>query len=415
MKSIRIKAVMSMDKRYKLKNGAGTDAVHNTSTYGYAVCVLKTDSKLEGIGLAFTLGAGNPLVCEAIQTLAKRLEGSEINELMATFGRIFNALADDPEYRWLGPHKGVVHLALAAITNACYDLWAKSNHLPMWKLLNELSPEALVNTLDFSYVEDVMCREEALALLKGEEIYRPEREKILVAGYKAYDTSIGWFNYPDQKVRDKISKAIDRGFTAIKLKVGSKDHQHDIRRAMLVRETAGDKITIMLDANQQWSLSNAITMCEGLKEMNPYWIEEPTHPDDVQAHRVLADHIAPMRIALGEHVPNRIIFKNYLQSGSVSFNQADAVRVGGISEYITISLMSRKFNIPMVPHVGDMGQIHQHLVLFNHIRVGHPALFLEYIPHLKDYFRYPATVLDGHYRLPTEPGLSSELKDDLFG
>lgn len=411
MRSIFIKGVSARDKRYKLKNGAGSDAVHTTSMYGYAVCVLETDSNMEGIGLAFTLGEGNTLICEAIESLAKKLRGREINELMADFGQLFNSMAEDPVYRWLGPHKGVVHLALAAISNACYDLWAKSRDVPLWKLLNDLTPEALVNTLDFSYVEDVMCREEAKKLLTEQGAFRKEREKILDEGYKGYDTSVGWFNYSDQKIKDKVLKAIDTGFTAIKLKVGSRDSQHDIRRAMLVREVAGDDITIMLDANQQWNLRQAIDMCGELREMNPYWIEEPTHPDDVYAHRVLADRISPMRIALGEHVPNRIIFKNYLQSGSVSFNQADAVRVGGISEYITISLMSRKFNVPMVPHVGDMGQIHQHLVLFNHIRIGHPSLFLEYIPHLKDYFANPAVVVDGHYRVPMEPGMSSQLKE----
>lgn len=411
MRPIFIKKVNAKDKRYKLKNGAGSDAVHNTSVYGYAVCVLETDFTYKGIGLAFTLGEGNPLICEAIETLGKRLKGMEINELMNDFGKLFNAMAEDPEYRWLGPHKGVVHLALAAITNACFDLWAKANEVPLWKLLNDLTPEALVNTLDLSYVEDVICRDEALKLLVNEGHHKTEREKILITGYKGYDTSVGWFNYSDAKVKDNVERAIDLGFTAIKLKVGSRDQEHDIRRAMLVREVAGDNITVMLDANQQWSLRQAIRMCHELKQMNPYWIEEPTHPDDIQAHRVLADNISPMRIALGEHVPNRIIFKNYLQSGCVSFNQADAVRVGGVSEYITISLMSRKFNIPMVPHVGDMGQIHQHLVLFNHIRVGHPSMFLEYIPHLKEYFQFPAVVSDGRYQVPMEPGMSSDLKE----
>lgn len=411
MRSIYIKDVRAKDKRYKLRNGAGSDAVHSASVYGYAVCVLETEGSCEGIGLAFTLGEGNPLICEAIETLARRLRGKEINELMADFGTLFNGMADDPEYRWLGPHKGVVHLALAAITNACYDLWAKSRELPLWKLLNDLSPEALVNTLDLSYVEDVMCREEARTMLQAQESHRDEREKILKKGYMGYDTSVGWFNYSDEKIKDRVKQAIDMGFTAIKLKVGSRDHLHDIRRAMLVREIAGEEVTIMLDANQQWSLQKAIAMCHELKQMSPYWIEEPTHPDDVYAHRVLADSISPMRIALGEHVPNRIIFKNYLQSGCVSFNQADVVRVGGVSEYITISLLSKKFNIPMVPHVGDMGQIHQHLVLFNHIRVGHPPLFLEYIPHLKEYFRFPAVVVNGHYQVPMEPGMSSDLEE----
>lgn len=411
MRSILIKEARAHDKRYKLKDGAGSDAVHTASVYGYAVCVLKTDSDVRGIGLAFTLGEGNPLVCEAIQALGERLKGREINELMTGFGQLFNEMADDPAYRWLGPHKGVVHLALAAITNACFDLWAKANGVPLWKLLNDLAPDDLLNTLDFSYIEDVLCKEEARKMLFDEAPHQKEREGILKTGYKGYDTSVGWFNYADSKVRDQVKRAVDMGFTAIKLKVGSSDRNHDIRRAMLVREVAGDNVTVMLDANQRWGLRHAIEICRELKQMNPFWIEEPTHPDDIRAHQVLANEIAPLKIALGEHVPNRIIFKNYLQSGCVSFNQADAVRVGGVSEYITISLLSRKFKIPMVPHVGDMGQIHQHLVLFNHIRVGHPPLFLEYIPHLKEYFLHPAQVSNGYYQVPLEPGLSSDLKE----
>jgi L-fuconate dehydratase len=409
-KSIVIKEVSVADRRYKLKNGAGSDAVHNTSTYGYAVCLLKTDGPLQGVGLAFTLGVGNPLVCESILILAKRLEGKEIHEVMENFGELFRAMADDPDFRWLGPHKGVVHLALAAITNACYDLWAKAQGVPLWKLLGDLSPEALVATLDFTYIEDVLTKDEAIRILKDQLQFRPEAEKILKTGYRGYDTSVGWFNYSDDQIRDNVKRAIASGFTAMKLKVGSKDFNRDIRRAMIVRETAGDDVTIMLDANQQWNLTDAIKICKELNAMNPYWIEEPTHPDDVHGHKILAGEIAPTRIALGEHVPNRIIFKNYLQSGSMSFNQADAVRIGGISEYVTISLMSKKFGVPMVPHVGDMGQIHQHLVLFNHICVGHESLFLEYIPHLKDYFVQPAIVAGGFYQVPVEPGLSSDLK-----
>ena len=411
MKSIVIKEISAVDKRYKLKNGAGSDAVHNTSTYGYAVCLLKTDSAWQGVGLAFTLGVGNPLVCESILILAKRLEGKEIHEVMDNFGELFRAMADDPDFRWLGPHKGVVHLALAAITNACYDLWAKAQGVPLWRLLLDLPPEALIRTLDFTYVEDVLSKDEAIQILKDQHAFRPQAEKILTTGYRGYDTSVGWFNYSDDQIRDNVKRAIASGFTAMKLKVGSKDPARDIRRAMIVRETAGDSATIMLDANQQWSLTDAIRICRELNAMNPYWIEEPTHPDDVNAHKILADEIAPTRIALGEHVPNRIIFKNYLQSGSMSFNQADAVRIGGISEYITISLMSKKFGIPMVPHVGDMGQIHQHLVLFNHIGVGHESLFLEYIPHLKDYFVNPAIVEGGYYKVPQEIGMSSDLKE----
>ena len=238
---------------------------------------------------------------------------------------------------------------------------------------------------------------------------RHERDNILTDNYQGYDTSIGWFNYSDEKVRDNIRKSMDAGFTCMKLKVGSKEHERDIRRAHLVRETAGNEATVMLDCNQQWQLQEAIEICLKLKEMNPYWIEEPTHPDDVLGHQTLARAISPMKVAGGEHVPNRIIFKNYLQAGAFAFNQVDAVRVGGISEFLLISLMSRKFNIPVVPHVGDMGQIHQHLVLYNHIAMGHEALFLEHIPHLREHFVNPAKIEGGYYITPQEPGSSSDL------
>lgn len=408
--SIVIKEVISQDKRYTLPHGAGSDAVHTAPIYGYAVCVLRTDDNKEGVGFAFTLGTGNSLVCKAIDQLARTLVGKEIHALMAGFGRVFRTLADDPAYRWLGPHKGVVHLALAAITNACFDLWAKAHQVPLWKLLNDLTPQALLGAIDLSYLEDVLSHQEALNILSQGEVTRRQAEQILQTGYRGYDTSVGWFEYSDRQIRDNVRRAMDAGFTAMKLKVGSNDPGRDIRRAMLVREVAGDGATIMLDANQQWTLPDAIRICGALQPMNPYWIEEPTHPDDVRAHRTLADAIAPLRIALGEHVPNRVLFKNYLQSGAMSFNQADAVRVGGVAEYIAISILSKKFSIPMVPHVGDMGQIHQHLVLFNHIRIGHENLFLEYIPHLRDHFVHPARVRGGFYQVPQEPGLSAALK-----
>ncbi len=314
-KSIIIKKIAVSDARYSLENGAGSDAIHTRPVYAYAVCKLETGHNMEGIGLAFTLGTGNNLVCDAIKHLAKYVEGKEINELMSDFGATFSAMADDPNFRWLGPHKGVVHLALASVTNACYDLWAKSRKLPLWKLLLELSAEEIVNTLDLSYLEEVLTREEAISILTNLLPTRHERNHILYKGYPGYDTSIGWFNYADQKVKDNIKKAMDLGFTAMKLKVGSNDEQRDIRRAYMVRKTAGDNATIMLDVNQQWNLPKALKMSKELKGMNPYWIEEPTHPDDLFAHITLAKEIAPIKLALGEHVPNKIIFKNFIQSG----------------------------------------------------------------------------------------------------
>ena len=407
----KIIGVETRDKRFVLENGAGSDAVHTVPQYAYAVCVLKTDVNVEGVGLTFTLGEGNDLVCRAVDYLAQELVGREITELMADFGSIFAALTDSPCYRWLGPHKGVIHLALASITNACFDLWAKVKGVPLWKLLIDLKPEEIVSLLDFRYVEDLMTRQEALDILNAAKAGRAEREGVLKTGYPGYDTSVGWFNYPDELVVENTTRAMEKGFTAMKLKVGSADYERDVRRAKLIRETAGDKATIMVDANQQWTLSKALTVIDKLKSINPYWVEEPTDPDDVLAHQTLARAVHPIHIALGEHVSNKVMFKNYLQANAMSFNQVDALRVGGISEFILIGLMSRKCNIPVIPHVGDMGQIHQHMVLFNHISVGHPKLFLECIPHLQKYFKHPARIQDGVYAVPQEPGSSSDFVD----
>jgi L-fuconate dehydratase len=402
-----IKSIEIRDARFALEKGAGSDAIHRDPIYSYAVTNLKDDSGIVGTGFAFTLGEGNDLVCKAAAFYAEQLKGMDIEELMSNFGQVFNRLSNEQQFRWLGPHKGIVHLALASVTNACYDLWAKKRGLPLWKLLIDLSPEQIVNTLDLSYLEDVMTRQQALSLLDPEG--KQKRSSIIEQGYPGYDTSVGWFNYDDEKVRLNCRKAIAEGFTAMKLKVGSADPQRDIRRAHIVREEAGDHSKVMLDANQQWTLPQALSICKELQSMNPYWIEEPTHPDDVLAHKTLADAIAPVKLALGEHVPNKIIFKNYLQTCSAGFIQVDAVRVGGVSEFITISLLSKQFGIPVVPHVGDMGQLHQHLVLFNHIAMGHEALFLEHIPHLKNKFVHPVNIVNGVYRTPMEPGSSCDL------
>ena len=405
-----INRISVVDARYPLGNGAGSDAIHRDPIYSYAVTRLHDDSGLTGTGLAFTLGEGNDLVCKAAQFYAEKLKGKDIEELMSDFGSIFNSLSNEQQFRWLGPHKGIVHLGLASVTNACFDLWAKKRGVPLWKLLIDLSPEELIRTLDLSYLEDELTKGEALALLKINETGKDVRQAILTAGYPGYDTSIGWFNYPDDKVRENTVKAVANGFTAMKLKVGSADPERDIRRAHIVRQAAGDHVKVMLDANQQWTLPQAFRICRQLQDMDPFWIEEPTHPDDVLAHKTLARSIAPTKLALGEHVPNRIIFKNYLQLECAGFIQVDAVRVGGVSEFITVSLLCRRFGIPVVPHVGDMGQLHQHLVLFNHITLGHQALFLEHIPHLQKHFVHPVVVAGGVYRTPQEPGSSCDLK-----
>ena len=316
MTSTVIKRIETYDKRYKLEAGEGADSVHSDPEYSYAVTKLVTDTDLDGIGLAFTLGGGNDLVCQAIDQLASILVGYEIESLMAEFGEVYAQMLDHPQYRWLGPHKGVVHLALSSIVNACFDLWAKSRDVPLWKLLIDLSPQDILNTLHLRYVEDVLTPEEALNILETGKAASQARLPILDSGYPGYDTSIGWFQYSDDTIKDNIVKSLDKGFDAVKLKVGSVEAERDIRRANLVRETVGDDVRVMLDANQQWTLSQAIRICHEFEKMNPYWIEEPTHPDDVLAHQTLARAISPIKLALGEHVPNQVIFKNYLQAGT---------------------------------------------------------------------------------------------------
>jgi L-fuconate dehydratase len=410
MPDASIRSVSSYDARFPLPPGAGTDSVHTNSEYSFAVTSLGGENGLRGTGIALTLGNGNKLVCEAIEMLAKPLAGAAIEELMADFGRVSRKLADDPSLRWLGPHKGVVHLALASITNACFDFWAKSRGKPLWKLLLDLTPSEVARLLDLSYLEDVLTEQDVLEMLQGQQASRSQRIPILQSGYPGYDTSVGWMAYDDQKVRDLTQRALDSGFRAFKLKVGSDDERRDLRRAAALRESIGESGALMFDANQRWNLPVAIRMSRALAVYRPSWIEEPTHPDDVHAHAVLAREIAPIKIAAGEHIPNRVVFKNFMQASALHYVQADCTRLAGVSEFLTVSFLAKKFSLPIVPHVGDMGQLHQHLVLFNHIALGHEISFLEHIPHLRGHFVFPALVAGGSYKTPQEPGASCDLK-----
>jgi len=403
-----IESIETRDVRIPLLAGAGSDSVHSESVYGFAMTLLRSGG-ISGTGLVLTMGAGTEMVCQAIEVLADSLPKTGIEELMSQFGAVSRKLADHPQLRWLGPHKGVVHLALASITNAAFDLWAKSRGVPLWRLLLDLSTEEIIRLLDLSYLEDVLTEQDAIEILKQELPTRAARESVLKHGYRGYDTSVGWFRYEDEQIKELARRALDQGFSAFKLKVGSKDPDRDIRRANMLRELVGPNALVMLDVNQQWTLPQAIRMCQALRSMSPYWIEEPTHPDDIEAHHALATEIAPILIALGEHVPNRVMFKNFMQARALHFVQADCTRLAGISEFLTVSLLARKYRLPIVPHVGDMGQIHQHLVLFNHIALGHKVLFLEYIPHARERFLHPAVVEEGVYRTPQVPGCSCDM------
>jgi len=408
-----IKEIRAEDRRFDLLDGAGSDAVHKDPQYGYGVTrLISSDSQCSGTGIAYTLGGGTDLVSSAIKLLSEPLIGKEIEELMSEFGAFQRSIAEHHQIRWLGPHKGVIHLALASITNACFDLWAKSRGVPLWKLLLDLKPKEVIGLIDFSYLEEILTADEALAILKEKLPTRKDREGLLNEGYPGYDTSVGWFAYSDERIMENARKTMDKGFTAMKLKVGSPEPERDIRRATLVREAVGDSARIMVDANQAWSLPKALKVCEQLKEMDPYWIEEPTQPDDILAHQKIAKAINPVPVAVGEAVSNRVIWKNFLEAEAVGVVQADCTRLAGISEYLAVSILSTKYPVKVIPHVGDMGQIHHHLVFFNHIALGHEKYFLEYIPHLREHFRFPAVVTDGAYQVPQEPGCSTDLNPD---
>ncbi len=400
------------DFRAALPEGAGSDAVHTDPEYGYGVTLLHTDRGITGTGLTYTLGGGTELVCQAIELLIEPVLGRNVEELMADFGATQRSIAEHHRIRWLGPHKGVIHAALASITNACFDLWAKSRGLPLWQLLLDLSPAEVCRLIDFSYLEEVLDASAAEAILTEHFATRNDREGVLRSGYPGYDTSVGWFAYDDARLRENALAALDAGFTAMKLKVGSPDPTRDIRRVELVARAVDDRARIMLAANQAWPLPQALSVCRELARFQPFWIEEPTQPDDIVAHRSLADAIAPVPIAVGESIHNRVVWKNFLEAGAVSIVQADCTRRAGVSEYLAVALLATRYPVRVVPHVGDMGQIHQHLVLFNHVALAHERVFLEHIPHLREYFRYPARLAEGAYQPPEEPGASTEFKEE---
>ena len=317
--SFNITAVRTLDARFPLPRGVGTDAAHTNPVYSYGVTLLETDKGVTGTGFALTLGGGNRQLCDLIEDLSQRLIGRDVEELMSRFGNEFCSIVDDPQYRWLGPHQGLVHLALASIANACFDLWAKSRDVPLWRLLLDLAPEKLVATLDLSHVDDVLGPNEAVAMLQSSVPSRGTRAGILDAGYPGYDTSVGCMVFSDKKLVQKAKEAAALGFGAVKLEVGSPDLSRDVRRANLLRSKLGDSFPIMLDANQAWNIEQAIIASSALADMDPYWIEEPTHPDDVLGHALISRSIAPARVAAGEHVPNRVVFKQLLQADAVTW------------------------------------------------------------------------------------------------
>lgn len=408
--SNRIVSLQAVDRRYELPPGAGSDSLHVDPRYSYAVTLLQLEDGTYGTGLGFTLGRGNEVVCRAIEAYAPFVVGQDLDAIMADLARFWRRLADESQLRWIGPHKGAIHLALSSITSALVDAWALQQGKPLWRLLLEMAPEELLAWVDLRYLEEFLPREEALALLRGSQTMEWQNHPLVRQGYPAYNTAVGWLAYDRETLVRNALEQLDAGFAALKMKVGSASLQEDLERVGAVREAIGPRVRLMLDANQNWSVSEAIAAGQALRRFEPFWLEEPTHPDDLLGYQQIARAIAPVAVAGGEHVPNAVVFKNLIMAGAVRFVQADIVRLGGLPEYLAVALMSRKAGLPVVPHAGDMGQIHQHLALWQSVGLGMEPLPLEYIPHLAEQFVTPARVEGGRYLPPAEPGSGARLK-----
>jgi L-fuconate dehydratase len=415
----RIVRAVTHDVRFPTSRTlAGSDAMNVDPDYSAAYVVLETDhpSGVAGHGLAFTIGRGNEVCVAAIDALTPHVVGADVEDVVSDLAGFWRRLVTDSQLRWLGPEKGVIHLATAALVNAVWDLRAKLEAKPLWKLLADLTPEELVACVDFSYIGDALTREEALELLHRNAATRAEREAILLReGFPAYTTSAGWLGYPEESLPERAREALAEGFTHLKLKVGA-DPDGDLRRARLVRDAIGPEHRLSLDANQAWGVDEAIAAMTPLAEVDPWWIEEPTSPDDVLGHKRVREAVAPIGVATGEHVQNRIVFKQLLQLEAIDFCQVDCCRLAGVNEVLAVLLLAAKFGVPVCPHAGGVGlcEYAQHVSMFDYVAVGASLenRVCEFVDHLHEHFVDPVRVVGGRYLPPSRPGYSIEMRPE---
>ncbi|PKR52980.1 L-fuconate dehydratase [Thalassospira marina] len=393
----------------------GSDAMNKDPDYSAAYVIIETDQPgLSGHGLTFTIGRGNDVCVAAINAMSHLLVGKSLDILTANMGQTWRDLTGDSQLRWLGPDKGVMHLATGAVVNAIWDMWGKAAGKPVWQLVAEMTPEQFVECVDFRYLTNALTRDEALEILRAAEPGKQARiDEMRNQGYPAYTTSAGWLGYSDEKLRRLCQEAIDAGWTHIKLKVGL-DVEDDRRRLAIARDVIGPDRKLMVDANQNWEVSQAISWMKQLAEFDPWFIEEPTSPDDILGHKQIREGISPIRVATGEHCQNRIIFKQFLQADAIDVVQIDSCRVGGVNEIMAILLMAKKFNKPVCPHAGGVGlcEYVQHLSMIDYICVSATLedRVLEYVDHLHEHFETPCIIRNGRYIAPSAPGFSITMK-----
>ncbi|KAJ3034616.1 L-galactonate dehydratase [Rhizophlyctis rosea] len=416
--TVKILSASTRDVRFPTSlDKTGSDAMNAAGDYSAAYCILKTDSAYEGHGMTFTIGRGNDIVCAAITHLTGRIVGHTLDSLVADWGKTWRYLVGDSQLRWIGPEKGVIHLALGAVVNALWDLWAKTLNKPVWRVVADMTPEEFVRCIDFRYITDAITPEEAVEMLRKEDGGKEERIKEAEASraVPAYTTSAGWLGYGKEKMKALLEEAAKQGYRHFKIKVGT-SLVEDRERLTIAREVLGyDKGNVlMVDANQIWSVPEAIAYMTSLAEFKPWFIEEPTSPDDIYGHLAIRTALKPHNIgvATGEMCQNRVIFKQLLAQGAIDVCQIDACRLGGVNEVMAVLLMAKKFNVPVVPHSGGVGlpEYTQHLSTIDYVVVSGRRSVLEYVDHLHEHFLHPAVIKEGYYVTPTEPGYSVEMK-----
>lgn len=392
----------------------GSDAMNPDPDYSAAYVILETDNPdLRGHGLTFTIGRGNEICCAAINALAHLIVGRELAGITSDMGQFWREFTSDSQLRWIGPDKGAIHLATGAVVNAVWDLWSKAAGKPLWQLVADMSPEELVCCIDFRYITDCITPQEALTLLLQRADNKPQRrEKLLAEGYPCYTTSAGWLGYPDDKLRRLCQEAVDAGFDYLKLKVG-RDLEDDIRRVRIAREVIGPDRKLMIDANQVWETDEAIPWVNALAFAKPWFIEEPTSPDDIEGHRKIRHGVAPVKVATGEMCQNRIMFKQFIMREAIDVVQIDACRMGGVNEVLAVMLMAAKYNLPVCPHAGGVGlcEYVQHLSMIDYLCIAgtHEGRVIEYVDHLHEHFVHPCDIRGAAYMPPKAPGFSIEM------
>lgn len=414
----RITGMRVFDLRFPTsKSLDGSDAMNPDPDYSAAYVILDTDvDGLAGHGLTFTIGRGNDICCMAIRAMEHLVVGTDLEEVAAAPGKYWRHLTSDSQLRWIGPDKGAMHLATGAVVNAVWDLLGRQAGKPVWQLVSELSPEKIADIVDFRYLTDVLTRDEAVAILKKAEAGKAERvETLRREGYACYTTSAGWLGYPEDKLRRLCQEAVDAGFNHVKMKVG-RDLQDDIRRLTIAREVIGPDRYLMIDANQVWEVGQAIEWVKKLSFANPFFIEEPTSPDDIAGHRKIREAIGPVKVATGEMCQNRIMFKQFIAEGAIDVVQIDSCRMGGLNEVLSVLLVAAKFGLPVWPHAGGVGlcEYVQHLSMIDYVAVSgtKEGRVIEYVDHLHEHFVDPCVIRKAAYMPPSRPGFSIEMKPE---